>query len=139
MGTLQKSRITYSVVREIDNYGDRLNLLQQSVRDSGYQNPDRGISNGFYKSREWLELRDKIIARDLGCDLGLYGNDIDGPILVHHIDPLTDEDFIEYNIDKLLNPENLICVSIETHNTIHYGNEKQNTFVERSPGDTKLW
>ena len=64
---------------------------------------------------------------------------IDGPIIVHHINPITQEDIDEWNVEKLFNPDNLICVSVETHNLIHYRKRKSLEFVERKPGDTKLW
>jgi len=72
-------------------------------------------------------------------DLGVDGTYIRGPILVHHINPLTPEDFNPWNMDKLLNPNNLITCSIETHNKIHYGDRIEDLSSERSPDDTKLW
>lgn len=82
-----------------------------------------------------------IIDRDIGFDLGVFGIYIEGIVLVHHINPITEHDII-YQTSKLLDPENLITTSIDTHNKIHYGSPKitdGGVWVERTPGDTKLW
>lgn len=128
---------TYRDICNQNNFGDRLAMLQ--LVGFVYMNPNRDVSNLFYKSEAWLQTREQIIIRDLGCDLGINGLYITGPIIVHHIDPLVESDFEEWNEDKLLNPNNLICCSIETHNRIHYGSKKQLEIIERKPGDTKLW
>lgn len=127
---------TYTECLKHSNYGDRLQYLRL---DGIHHSSPRDISNVFYKSKEWLRVRKEIIARDLGCDLGIAGMYIDGPIIVHHINPITQEDIDEWNVEKLFNPDNLICVSVETHNLIHYRKRKSLEFVERKPGDTKLW
>ena len=67
------------------------------------------------------------------------GNNIDGPILIHHINPLTEEDFYNWDEDKLFNPENLVSVSYNTHNKIHYRKYQEQLHIERKPGDTQLW
>lgn len=121
---------TYSTLMTFDTFGDRLEYLK--LHDDYHIPPH----NNFYKSRIWLQTRDMIIKRDLGQDLGVMGQEIEGPIIIHHIDPLEIGDLEDWN-DKLLNPENLICTSIDTHNAIHYS-EKIN-YIERSPGDTNLW
>lgn len=99
--------------------------------------------NRFYKSKVWLELRERIIKRDLACDLGVPNLfiDVDKPgesIIVHHINPISVEDF-ENGSDLLLDPNNLITVSASTHNTIHYSTVEHEEYIERAPGDTKLW
>lgn len=101
---------------------------------------DRYLNQKFYKSREWKDLRNHIILRDNGCDLGIEGYDIFGRILIHHINPLTPDD-IRHSSDGLLDPDNLICVSHDTHNAIHFGDETllRKDPVVRSPGDTRLW
>lgn len=124
----------YSEAIKYDNFGDRLEYLR--LLDGNVNSP-RAMSNEFYKSRPWLTVRDEIIKRDLGMDLGVNGNSISDRIIVHHINPITDTDIIEGSY-KLFDPENLITVSIQTHNAIHYGSKKED-FVERKPGDTKLW
>lgn len=128
------NKITYDELMTIPTYGDRLRRLQLVNR--GNISP-RDISNGFYKSSEWMQLRKEIITRDLGCDLAVLGLYINGRIIVHHIDPLNEYD-IENRTDKLFNPQNLICVSEDTHQKIHYL-KHMDDYKERKPGDTKLW
>lgn len=85
-------------------------------------------------------LRDEVIIRDDGCDLGLPGHAIHDRILVHHMNPIRVQDLLDFNED-ILDAEYLICVSTSTHNAIHFGDERQlpRPFVERRPGDTTLW
>ena len=102
---------------------------------------DRYLNQQFYRSKEWKRLRDQIIIRDNGCDLGVSGHEISGKIYIHHLNPLSPEDITE-STEKLFDPDNLVCVSAETHNAIHYGDEsilEKNKIVERSPGDTCPW
>lgn len=101
---------------------------------------DRRFNQIFYRSTEWKRVRDIVITRDCGCDLGIDGRAIPGRILIHHMNPITMADILEGS-DRLLNPENLICVSHDTHNAIHYGDISicGNDIVERRPGDTILW
>ena len=102
---------------------------------------DRYLNQQFYRSKEWKRLRDQIIIRDNGCDLGVPGHEISGKIYIHHLNPLSPEDITE-STAKLFDPDNLVCVSAETHNAIHYGDEsilEKNKIVERSPGDTCPW
>lgn len=102
---------------------------------------DRYLNQQFYRSKEWKRLRDQIIIRDNGCDLGVPGHEISGKIYIHHLNPLSPEDITE-STKKLFDPDNLVCVSAETHNAIHYGDEsilEKNKIVERSPGDTCPW
>jgi predicted HNH restriction endonuclease len=96
------------------------------------------MSMDFYKSRTWMTVRQMIIDRDMGFDLGVFGVYIDGTIHVHHINPINESD-IMYQTKKLLDPENLISVSTNTHNSIHYNKIEKEVWVERRPGDTKLW
>ena len=132
--TTMTNILTYSELCKRKTFGDRLQYLQLSGRK--HESP-RFMSNPFYKSRMWLAIRDEVIRRDAGCDLGILGEYITGPIFVHHMNPLTQFDMEDWN-DDMINPEYLICVSEETHNKIHYS-QKQMDLVERKPGDTKLW
>jgi predicted HNH restriction endonuclease len=86
----------------------------------------------------WKAVRKEIIDRDLGFDLGVFGVYINDTILVHHINPINESDIV-YQTKKLLDPENLITLSINTHNLIHYDKKEKEEWVERKPGDTKLW
>ena len=92
----------------------------------------------FYKSHAWLTVRDQILQRDLGFDLGVFGVYIDGPMYVHHINPIEEYDIIHMT-RKLLDPENLTTTSDDTHKKIHYNREEKEEWVERKPGDTILW
>ena len=102
---------------------------------------DRYLNQQLYKSQEWRRVRNIVIARDNACDLGIQGRDLHGRIYVHHMNPIGISD-IEESSDFLLNPEYLICVSMETHNAIHYGNEsflERNKVVTRTTNDTSPW
>lgn len=101
---------------------------------------DRWMNQVFYKDPRWRDIRDDVITRDNGCDLGLEGYDIHGKIFVHHMNPVTKDDML-YNFDSLLNPEFLISTSKRTHDAIHYGNEDllpQRPIV-RTRNDTCPW
>lgn len=101
---------------------------------------DRDLNQNFYRSREWRALRDLVIIRDNGCDLGLPGYEIHGHLYVHHMNPMTVDDVV-HGVASILDPEFLITTTLKTHNAIHFGDERQlpRQFVERKPGDTKLW
>ena len=126
---------TYSELVKLKTFGERLEYLK--LWGESHLSP-RTLDYDFYHSPAWRKCRAAIIRRDLGWDLGVDGCGIDGLITVHHINPLTPEDLDNWNIDKLFDPENLITVSDETHKSIHY-KAKQIDFIERSPGDIKLW
>lgn len=101
---------------------------------------DRYINQRFYHSEEWRQVKNRVIARDLGRDLGVEGYDIYGRIYVHHMNPILVKD-IEECSEYLMNPEYLITTTFATHNAIHYGDE---SFVnlspkERSPNDMCPW
>lgn len=101
---------------------------------------DRYINQKFYQSDEWKNLRHEIIARDLGCDLGVDGEYILSRIIIHHMNPITKKDILERS-DFLLNPEYLITTTKRTHDAIHYGDSRflGQALVERRPGDTCPW
>lgn len=126
---------SYSEMMTLPSYEERLEYLK--LLDNNATSP-RHMSEQFYKSHIWRTLRKQIIARDLGFDLGVTGVYIDGIVIVHHIEPIDENDII-FQTQKLLDPENLISTSIKTHNKIHYNQEERSVWVERTPGDTKLW
>lgn len=101
---------------------------------------DRYINQNFYHSEEWKSIRDYVIVRDNGCDLGVPGYEIYTEIYVHHMNPVDTNDIIGYT-DFLVDPEFLICTSFVTHNGIHYGKDSVLNYepVIREPNDTKLW
>jgi hypothetical protein len=101
---------------------------------------DRYLNQSFYRSREWRSIRDHVIVRDNGCDLGVQGYEIHDSILVHHINPLTSDDIVNSE-EWLLDPEFLITTTQATHNAIHYGDRSLLPLevTVRRAGDTKLW
>ncbi len=101
---------------------------------------DRYINQAFYKSKEWLTVRNHVIVRDNACDLAIPNRDILAGIRVHHMNPITIEDFEDGN-NTILDPEFLICVSLDTHNAIHFGNESSLMALprERRKGDMTPW
>jgi hypothetical protein len=140
MRTTRKIR-TYSELKRLGTLEERYRYLKLG----GYVGEntfgfDRYINQAFYKSREWLDLRWQIIARDQGCDLGVEGYEIHARPTIHHLNPMTPRDIVDDD-EKILNPEYLILTCQLTHNAIHYGNEEllPRPFTPRRPGDTKLW
>lgn len=102
---------------------------------------DRYLNQRFYHSDEWDRVRNAVIIRDNGCDLGIQDREIFSKIIVHHMNPIIKKDFSE-DFKILLDPEFLISTSLSTHNYIHYGHEEQlapSSFKERSPYDTCPW
>lgn len=126
---------SYSEMLTFKAYGDRLAYL--CVAGKQHVSP-RSISEKFYKTDVWKQTRKTIIRRDLGFDLGATDMDIEDTIIVHHINPITEEDILNWS-PKLLDPENLITTSLTTHNHIHYGIPVETEEVVRTPGDTSLW
>ena len=132
---------TYSELILLPTFEERFKYLQLNGRVGddtfGF---DRYINQKFYRSAEWKRIRDLVIMRDNGCDLALEGYEIYGRILIHHMNPITVKD-VELSTEYLMNPEYLICVTHNTHNAIHYGDEK---FINKGPvvrtkNDTCPW
>lgn len=132
---------SYSELTSFSTFLDRYRYLKLGGRIGeetfGF---DRYLNQTLYKSPEWRRVRDEVIIRDNGCDLGLDGYEIYGKILIHHINPITQR-MIQDRDPEIFDLENLICVSHNTHNAIHYGDESLLPIlpVERYKGDTKLW
>ena len=102
---------------------------------------DRWLNQDFYKSKEWRRIRNDVIARDLGCDLGIQDREIiDEMILIHHMNPITKDDIIN-KTEFLLNPEYLITTIDNTHRSIHFGNDEMlvKAPIERSKNDQCPW
>ena len=131
----------YSDLIRLPTFEERFRYLKLcgSVGDSTF-GFDRFINQQFYRSLEWKHVRDFVIVRDNGLDLGVSGHEIGGPIYVHHMNPIPpNQQFLDANI---LNPEFLICVSLDTHNAIHYGDESilhRDEIIIRSSNDTAPW
>lgn len=101
---------------------------------------DRYLNQVFYRSKEWRSIRDYVITRDNGCDLGITGREIYGQILIHHMNPITSDDILKRS-NLLLDPEYLICTIKNTHDAIHYSDESLliTDPIERSKNDTCPW
>lgn len=101
---------------------------------------DRYLNQQFYTSYEWKRVRNLVITRDNGCDLGVYGYEIHTELLIHHMNPVTIDDII-HKEDWILDPNYLITTTHRTHNAIHYGGPSPypKVVLERVPGDTTPW
>jgi len=101
---------------------------------------DRYLNQMFYRSHEWKSIRNFVIVRDNGCDLGIEGREIQERVIIHHMNPITKEDIL-YRTEFLLNPEYLISTVKNTHDAIHYGDEDLlfNEPILRTPNDTCPW
>jgi len=132
---------TYSELEFFHTFEDRFEYLKLggSVGRSTF-GFDRWVNQQFYTSWTWKHVRQAVIVRDNGCDLGISGHEIHLEILVHHMNPMTVDD-IRNGEDWMTNPEYLITTTKRTHNAIHYGNNLQlpKVVVARKQGDTKLW
>lgn len=132
---------SYSQLIRLSTFEERFHYLNLSgvVGESTF-GFDRYLNQAFYRSKQWHSIRDKIIIRDNGCDLGITDRIIFDRIIIHHMNPVTIEDLESAN-DIIFDPEFLICTTTTTHRAIHFGDEDQLIRLpkERRPGDTKLW
>lgn len=136
------SRIkTYSELSRLHTFNERYQYLRLVgiVGESTF-GFDRWINQEFYRSRQWKSVRDSVIVRDNGCDLGIPGFEIHRGLLVHHMNPVSLDD-IMHGEEWILDPNFLITTSHRTHNAIHYGDESllPREPITRKSGDTKLW
>ena len=131
----------YTELKRLNTFEERYEYLQLGglVGESTF-GFERYLNQMLYMSQQWKRVRNQIIIRDNGCDLGLEGYEIKGKLIVHHMNPLAIEDLREVS-DAIFDPEYLICVSPETHNAIHYGDKSllPQLPIERRPGDTCPW
>jgi hypothetical protein len=132
---------SYSDLHGLATFEERFEYL--SLRSQVGQSTfgfERYVNQQFYTSRQWRQVRDKVIARDLGMDLGIEGHEIYDKVIIHHMNPMTVDD-IERGDSAILDPEFLITTTHDTHNAIHYGDSSllRQPLVERGPGDTRLW
>lgn len=134
---------TYTELIQLPTFEERYRYLRLSGRVGadtfGF---DRYLNQQFYKSGEWLDVRDFVITRDFGCDLGVLDHEIpEGvTIMVHHMNPITKDDILQHS-KFLIDPEYLITTIDSTHKAIHYGDERQlfTGFTERKMNDTCPW
>lgn len=131
----------YSELTLLPTFLERFNYLRIGGRvGANTFGSERYLNQIFYRSEKWRKTRDKVIIRDNACDLGIDGRDIRTKIIIHHIVPITLVD-VESDSPCLYDLENLICLTPETHQAIHYGDEHLliPDLVERKPGDTCPW
>ena len=139
---MKKNIRTYSELSKLKTFRERYEYLKLdgTVGEETF-GFDRYINQIFYKSEEWKRIRNYVIIRDNGCDLGIPDRKIvDSVILVHHMNPITKEDIINKN-EILLDPEYLITTIKPTHDAIHYGDESllAEDLIVRSKNDTCPW
>lgn len=132
---------TYNELMLLPTFEERFEYLKLSGRVGeetfGF---DRWLNQKFYRSAEWKHLRDQVIIRDNGCDLGVEGREIYGKILIHHMNPISKKDILE-RTDLLLNPMYLISVTKQTHDAIHYSDDSilMKDPIVRCRNDTCPW
>lgn len=132
---------TYDDIIILDSFKERFDYLKLGgkvgEKTFGF---DRFINQRFYRSPEWKRIRQEVIIRDYGCDLGIRDRQIDGLILIHHMNPITVNQIKKLDL-SILDPKYLISVSFETHQAIHYSSKYFLSDLDktRRPGDTKLW
>lgn len=133
--------LSYQELILLPTFMERYNYLKLSgsVGEDkfGY---DRYLNQSFYASKEWRNFRNHIIVRDMGNDMALEGYAILGKVIIHHLNPLEVDDFLEHS-NSLLDPNNVVCVSYDTHQAIHYGSEEKlpHGLIIRTPNDTCPW
>lgn len=135
--------LRYSELIQIPTFEERFEYLKLSGEVGRFTFANyRYLNQKFYASKEWKDFRRDVIVRDNGCDLAMDDGDhiIYGRILIHHLNPITIEDVKQHSFDILMDFENVVCVSHNTHESIHYGNkETLGIYHERTPNDTRLW
>lgn len=132
---------TYSELSRLQTFEERFDYLRlRGIVGRETFGFDRWVNQAFYKSHQWKTVRNQVIVRDDGCDLGIPGFEVQVGLLVHHMNPLSYFE-LEHGDEAIINPEFLITTSLQTHNAIHYGDE---SLLPRGPivrerGDTTLW
>lgn len=132
---------SYSELQHFHTFEERFDYLKlNGVVGKSTFGFDRWVNQYFYHLHEWKSVRDFVIVRDDGCDLGIPGFEIRSGLLVHHMNPISVDD-IKQNEEWILDPNFLITTSLQTHNAIHYGDKSllPRDPIVRKPGDTQLW
>ena len=135
------TRKCYTELSKLTTFNERFNYLKLDgivgEETFGY---DRILNQLLYKSKKWRKVRDEVLIRDNGGDLGLEDYPINGRAIIHHMNPITVEDVLN-DKPEIFDPEYLITVSNSTHNAIHFSNENnlQKDLIERTQNDTCLW
>lgn len=132
---------TYSELIKLPTFIERFEYLRlDGIIGEETFGFDRYLNQLFYKSKEWLRIRDEVIVRDNGCDLAIADREIHGRIIVHHMNPINIEDVL-YRKKDILDPELLVCTIKNTHDAIHYGDSDLliTEPIERTKNDTCPW
>lgn len=133
---------TYSELIQIEDYLDRYRYLK--LGGKAFEETfgaRRYLNQILYRSKEWRSFRSQIIERDNGCDMAHHSMPLQSDILIHHLNPLTYEDVLNRS-SKIFDPENVVCVCLNTHNAIHYADESMIVIqvpIVRTPNDTCPW
>jgi hypothetical protein len=134
--------LTYNELITLPSFEERFNYLRLNGRCSEETfGGHRLLNQMLYRSPQWKDIRQRVIIRDNGCDLGIEDRPIQKYLMIHHINPITIEQVVNFD-PAIFDLNNLICCSKETHNAIHYGdgtNLTPTNITERTPGDTRLW
>ena len=134
--------LSYSELITLPTFEERYRYLRKfGIVGEETFGSHRYLNQTLYRSPEWRRVRNKVIVRDNGCDLGMEGYEIRDRVYIHHINPISPQDILDRS-PVIFDMDNLICVSFNTHQAIHYGDESLLpiiSFTERMPGDTKLW
>ena len=132
---------SYSELTQLPTFKERLDYLKlDGIVGEETFGIARWLNQKFYHSYEWRKFRNEIIARDNGMDLGVEGHDIPGQVIIHHLNPITYDDILERR-PCVLDPENAISVSTNTHRAIHYSDDELLTLgpAVRQPNDMCPW
>jgi hypothetical protein len=133
---------TYSELILLPTFEERFAYLQLNGQCSEVTfGGHRLLNQMLYRSPQWIQTRERVIIRDEGCDLAILDRPINDQVLIHHLNPITIEQVTNFD-PAIFDLDNLVCVSMKTHNAIHYGEGSKltpSTIEERRPGDTKLW
>ena len=134
--------LTYDELIQLNTFEERFNYLRVNGRCSEETfGGHRLLNQMLYRSPQWQDIRQRVILRDNGCDLGIEDRPINTKVIIHHLNPITIDQVVNFD-PAIFDLNNLICCSHATHNAIHYGdgtNLTPTNIIERKPGDTRLW
>jgi hypothetical protein len=133
---------TYDELIKLPTFEERFEYLKTNGRCYDVTFGEyRLLNQMLYRSPQWKDIRQRVIIRDNGCDLGIEDRPIQTKVLIHHLNPITIEQVVNFD-PAIFDLNNLICCSHKTHNAIHYSSMDiliPSKPLERKPGDTRLW
>ena len=134
---------TYNELIRLKTFEERFRYLQlKGVVGRETFGFERYLNQKFYRSAEWRKFRRDILIRDMGCDLAIPSRPLYSKIIVHHMNPIHAKDITDRVLERILNPNEVVCVSPSTHDAIHYGDESlliPSEPISRRPNDTSPW